>query len=133
MIRTALLIYSLCFTSICLGENDDFNINLNTQAERYFRGVYECNPSIVDTLAAEDIVVSYPVFKQIYGNSTIRGREAVKSFSEHFCSRWLDTNLTINESIEERDKVVLVWTFSARDAQSEERLHRYQVDSSSVV
>lgn len=83
-------------------------------AERFMREEYGINPSVVDELAAEDIVVSYPGFKRLFGSSNIRGREAVKKLSTGFRSRWKETQITIHESIAEGNSVAFVWSFKGR-------------------
>ncbi|TFG72044.1 MAG: hypothetical protein E4H27_03395 [Anaerolineales bacterium] len=88
-------------------------------AERFFRGVYGCDPSVVDELAADSVVVSYPIFERLYNTSALRGRKAVRDFAERFCSRWSDAQFTFHEAVAERDRVVLLWSFSARFVSSE--------------
>ncbi len=88
---------------------------LKAQAERYFRGIYGCDPSVVDELAADSIVVTYPVFQEIFGSPAIRGRDSVKSFVRHFCSIWKDPQFTFHETIAEGNHVVIVWSFKARN------------------
>lgn len=85
-------------------------------AETYLRGVYGCGPGLVEQTAAEDIVISYPVFESLFGTPAIRGRDAVKQFAERFCSRWSDMELKVHETVVEDDRVVLVWEFSATPA-----------------
>lgn len=84
-------------------------------AERYFRGIYACDPSVVDELAADSIVVSYPVFQRIFGKPAVRGSRAVKEFSDHFCSRWIDGALTLEQLVYEGDAVVIMWSFRAEN------------------
>ncbi len=84
-------------------------------AERFFRGVYACDPSVVDDLASEDVIVSYPILQRLFGVPSIRGREAVRAFATGFCERWADAQVTIHEAIAEGDRVVLVWSFRARN------------------
>jgi ketosteroid isomerase-like protein len=87
-------------------------------AERFFRGVYACDPTVVDDLAGDDIVVSYPIFEKLFDTSAIRGRKAVKDFATGFCERWEDARITIHEAVVEGDRVVLVWSFQARNVGS---------------
>ncbi len=87
-------------------------------AEKYFRGIYGCDSSVVDNLASEDITVSYPIFQKIFNKSAIRGRVAVKRFVSHFCSVWTDARIKFHEAVAESDKVVLVWSFQARNVGS---------------
>lgn len=88
-------------------------------AERFFRGVYGCGPSVVDDLASDSVIVSYPIFQQLYNTSAFRGRAAVRDFAERFCGRWADAQFTFHEAVAERDRVVLLWSFSARFVGSE--------------
>ena len=91
------------------------------RAERFFRGVYGCTPSVVDELAGDDIVVSYPIFERLFNKSAIRGREAVRDFANGFCKRWADARITIHETVAQEDKVILIWGFRARDVGSAQR------------
>jgi hypothetical protein len=87
-------------------------------AERFFRGVYGCDPSVVQELGGDDIVISYPIFQNLFDTPAIRGREAVEQFATGFCNRWKDAQITIHEAVAERDNVVLVWSFQARNVES---------------
>lgn len=87
-------------------------------AERFFRGVYGCDPSVVDNLAADSVLVSYPIFERLYNTSAFRGRKAVRDFAERFCSRWADAQFSFDEAVVEGDRVVLIWSFSARFVES---------------
>ena len=58
--------------------------DLKSIAERYLRGLYGGDPSVVDRFASEDIISSYPIFEQLFGTPTIRGREALAAFSVRF-------------------------------------------------
>jgi hypothetical protein len=105
----------LCLLNACSTPSVSVQADRKILAERYFRGVYGCNPSIIDELAATNIVVSYPIFEQILQTPAIRGRDAVKGFANRFCSRWSDAQISIDKAIAERDQVVLVWSFRARN------------------
>lgn len=83
-------------------------------AEKFFRGVYGCDPSVVDKFANDSISVSYPVFKRLFNKTEIKGKESVKNFAIGFCSRWENAQITIHESIMEENKVVLFWSFKAK-------------------
>ena len=87
--------------------------DLRASAEGFFSGVFGCEPDAIDRFAANEVAVSYPIFSTIFGNPVVRGREAVKQFSAGFCSRWADPELTVHESLQDGDRVVLVWGFSA--------------------
>lgn len=92
--------------------------NLKTAAERFMRGVYGNDPSVVDELATADIIISYPVFQNVFGTPAIRGREAAKKFVERFASKWADGRITIDEAVSEGNSVVLIWSFRARNVGS---------------
>lgn len=83
-------------------------------AERYFRGVYGGDPSVVDDLADDDIVVSYPIFETVFGAPVIRGRDAARRFAIRFAQRWTEPDMTIHESLVDGDVVVLIWSFRAK-------------------
>ncbi len=104
----------LCFVSACASPQ----VERIASAERFFRGVYGCDPSVVDDLAAEDIVVTYPVFEELFGAPAIRGREALKQFVAGFCERWTEGEVDIHEVVSDGDKVVLVWSFRARNVRA---------------
>jgi len=83
-------------------------------AEKFFNAVWGCNPDVIDTLAAEDIVITYPIFEKLFGTTRLKGRDAVKNLSNSFCEKWMEAEITIHEKIFGNDKVVLLWSFSAR-------------------
>lgn len=88
-------------------------------AERYFRGVYGCNPAVVAELASPDIVVTYPIFASLLGKPALRGRDAVTAFAEHFCRKWANSEVVFHEAVSDERRVVLLWSFRARDTEAE--------------
>ncbi len=104
----------LLLLNACGDTNGGMKAERKALAERFFRGIYGCEPSVVDDLAADSVVVSYPIFKQLYNIDAFRGREAVKDFATGFCSRWTNAQFTFHDAIAEGDNVVLLWSFSAR-------------------
>ena len=103
----------------CGGKSPQVQPDRKAIAERFFRGVYGGNPSIVDELAADSVFITYPVFEKFYHTPVIRGRNAVREFSAGFCDHWSDAHFTIHEAVTEGDRVVLMWTFSAINTGSE--------------
>lgn len=97
----------------CNNTDRDLNAVHKEIGERYFRGVYGCDPSVVDDLTADDVFISYPVFKQLFNKSAIRGRKAVKDFVNGFCSRWKDSQITIHETVAEGNTTIFLWSFKA--------------------
>lgn len=87
-------------------------------AERFFRGVYGGDSSVVDILASDDIVVSYPIFMSLFGAPAIRGRAAVREFASGFSIRWTDPRIDVHEAVGSNDRVVLVWSFRGRNVGS---------------
>lgn len=98
----------------CADSNDSLTAERKAQAERFFRGVYGCSPSVVDELAADSVVMSYPIFAELYDTPAFRGQEAVRGFAERFCDRWNEARFTFHASLADGDNVVLVWSFRAR-------------------
>jgi hypothetical protein len=108
----------LCL-ALCAGCSSNINKreeNNKDAAEKFIRGVYGGNTSIVSELAAEDIVLSYPIFQTLFNSPVIAGKEAVTKFIERFSTKWKDPEITIEEVIAEENTVVLVWSFRAHDA-----------------
>ena len=91
------------------------SVSHRAAAEGFFEAVYGCDATSIDDYGAEGVVVSYPIFETLYQTPAIRGREAVRDFSSSFCRRWSDPQITVNQAIEEGDRVVLLWSFSAVD------------------
>ncbi len=120
MRKYLLILAVVLLASSCRHRNDNDLAKKKSLAERYFRGLYGCNPSVVDELAGDDIVVSYPIFEKLYNTKAIRGRQAVRDFAERFCEKWKDAKFTIHESIAEDNSVILLWSFSARNVGSEQ-------------
>jgi hypothetical protein len=89
--------------------------SLALKAEQYMRALYSGDVGEVEGLVSEDIVISYPVFENLFGTPEIRSRKSAKDFAVHFSSRWSDQELKIHESVSQGSKVVLVWEFSARN------------------
>lgn len=120
MSRFLLVAMLLPLTGFAVGRSAEGNAasERKTIAERFFRGVYACDPTVVDDLAGDDIVVSYPIFEKLFDTSAIRGSKAVKDFATGFCERWKDARITIHEAVAEGDRVVLVWSFRARNVGS---------------
>ena len=83
-------------------------------AEEYFRGIYGGDPSVVDRLTSENIVVSYPIIQNVAGTPAIRGRDAVKALVARFGKKWADPHYEFHETVCEGDRVVLLWSFHAR-------------------
>jgi hypothetical protein len=93
--------------------------SLRAVAERYFRGVYGCNPAVVEELASPDIVVTYPIFATLFGKPALRGRDAVTAFAQRFCRKWADGRFVFHDAMSDERRVVLLWSFSARSAEAE--------------
>ena len=87
---------------------------LRARAERFFRGVYGGDSSVIEELASEKVVISYPIFEKLFKKHAIRGRNDVKKFAVRFGSKWTDTKVTIHDALVDGDKVVLLWSFQAR-------------------
>jgi hypothetical protein len=96
-------------------KNENMEVKHKTLAERYFRGVYSCELSVIDELASEDIIVSYPIFEKILNKRSIQGRQAVRDFNAAFCKRWSDMHITIHEIIAENNQAVLIWSYRAKN------------------
>lgn len=71
---------------------------------------------MVDELASQDIVVSYPVFETLFGRATLRGRAALEGLVARFCEKWQSPHFEFHEAIVDGNRVVLVWSFGAREA-----------------
>jgi len=84
-------------------------------AERFFRGIWGGDPSVVDELAAADVRISYPIFGRLYGTPVVRGRDAVRRLVTGFAEQWANPVITIDETVSDGESVVLVWTFRARN------------------
>ena len=82
----------------------------------FLRGIYTGDSSVVDQIAASDIVVSYPIFTDVFNTPVIRGRDAVRDFAIGFGKRWIDASVTVRHVMADGDAVVLVWEFQARSA-----------------
>jgi len=87
-------------------------------AERFVRGVYGCRPTVVAELAADSVVLSWPIFEELFNTPAIRGRANVEEFARGFCSRWEDAEITFHEALADGRRVVLVWSMRARNATS---------------
>jgi len=95
-----------------------------TAAARFFKGIYGGDPSVIDELAGEEIVITYPIFQTLFGSPFLSGKGAAVKFVERFDKKWKDKDITIEEMIAENDTVVLVWSFRARDAFIDPTAHK---------
>jgi len=109
------LILLVLLVNACSNTSADMEAERKAQAERFFRGVYGGDPSVVDDLAGDEIAATYPIFEKLFNTPVIKGREAVKKFATGFATRWTDAQITIHEAIAEDDRVVLLWSFRARN------------------
>ncbi len=83
------------------------------RAEQLFNSVYGGDISRIDSLVAEEVYSTYPVYEQLFGQKAIRGRKAYKDFAIGFGERWSNAKITVDDAISEDENVVLVWSFSA--------------------
>jgi hypothetical protein len=81
-------------------------------AKTFFQAVYSGHLEKADSLMADSMVSSYPIFQQLLQKPTIQGRKAYISFQKGFNERWKDTRVSIHETISEDNKVCLMWSFS---------------------
>jgi len=107
---------ALLLAGACRGPSADLRAERIAVAERYIRGVYGSDTSVVDDLASDEIVISYPIFESLFGTPAIRGREAVKAFVTRFGQKWVEPEVDFHEALVDGDRVVLLWSFRARDA-----------------
>ena len=110
---SCLLTVTLLVAACASGEPEVESEDLRPVAEDFFTGVFGCEPELLAQTAAEDVAVSYPIFESLFGTPAIRGRDAVQDFSSGFCSRWLEPTITVHEALQDGNRVVLVWDFSA--------------------
>lgn len=115
MQKILLILSALLLLNACNQTGTSIEKERKVLAEEFFRGVYDCNPSLVDSLASDDILISYPIFETLFGTPVLRGREAVRNFASGFCRKWTEAQFTFHEKIAEGNKVALVWSFSARN------------------
>jgi len=111
--KPLMLICALCIISACEKSKNADQEN-KAIAEQLFQSVYSGDPSRIDSLVSIDMISSYPVFEELFGTSVIRGREAYKNLAIRFGEQWTDAHVAFDEEIAEDDKVVLVWSFSAK-------------------
>lgn len=93
-------------------------MNYKSLAMKWFEGVYGSNPSVVDELAAENVIVSYPIFQKLYGRPIVSGKEAVRDFAVGFGRSWVETEVTFHETVVQDNQVVLIWSFKGRNVGS---------------
>ena len=116
--QLALLFVLLTLATGCSSQDQSEERNKN-RAIAFFRGVYGGDPSVITEFAAEDISLSYPIFQTLFKSPVVVGKEAVMSFAERFSTKWKEPEIIIEEAIADRNVVVMVWSFRARDAFAE--------------
>lgn len=87
-------------------------------AHEWFRGIYGSDPTVVDRFAADDVFVTYPIFKTLFNTPVVRGKQEVKELAVGFAERWTETAIEYHETIVQDDRVVLVWSFRGRNVGS---------------
>lgn len=106
------LLITITFPYCVLAQHD--TRKFKNRAELLFRSVYEGNMEKIDQLISDDIILSYPIFEEIFNKNVISGKEAYKQYAIGFNSRWKDCHVVIHETVGEEDKVVLLWSFNAK-------------------
>jgi len=96
--------------------SEDAAAKRKSLAVSFLRGIYTGDPSVVDQIAAPDIVVSYPIFGDIFETPAIRGRDAVRDFAIGFGKRWSNAVVTVHQVMADGDAVVLFWEFQAQSS-----------------
>jgi len=87
--------------------------DIKNLAKRFFVGVYEGDFSVVEELAAEDIISTYPIFTEIFNTPVLQGLEAYRNHVLNFSQTWKDAKVTIHDEIADGNRVVLIWGFRA--------------------
>jgi len=87
--------------------------DLKNLAKRFFVGVYEGNFSVVEELAAEEIISTYPIFTEIFNTPVLQGIEAYRNHALNFSQNWKKGKVTIHDEIADGNRVVLIWSFRA--------------------
>ncbi len=103
----------------CAGTGREPGSARKAEAERFLRALYGGDTTVVNALAADTIVVSYPIFQEVLGTPAVRGIDAVRAFSIRFSHKWEQQQVTVHQAIAEGDRVVLVWSVRAHLAQSD--------------
>ncbi len=112
LISVVILIPVLILVSIELrAQNTTSNKEL---AKQYISCVYIEDSGQLEKLISEDIVSTYPVYKEIFNKVGLSGKEEVIQFANHFKQRWHDREIKFREVIADKNKVVLIWSFTAR-------------------
>lgn len=96
--------------------NGDVGARQKVAAEKFFRGVYSGDTSVVGKYAADNIVISYPIFQTLFNSPVIEGHDSAVQFISRFSTKWKNPKITVHETITEGTAVVLIWSFQARDA-----------------
>lgn len=87
--------------------------DLKDLAKQFFVGVYEGNSSVVEELAAENIIATYPIFTEIFNTPVLLGVDAYRNYVWNFSQRWKNARVTIHDEIADGNRVVLIWSFRA--------------------
>ena len=118
MRRLFLIVPALSLRFGCATNTSVVDAKREDAAIEFLRGIYSGDSSVVDRLAAPDIVVSYPIFEEVFGEPTIAGREAVRDFAEGFGERWVDSEVVVHDVVIRGDTAVVIWGVRARSAAS---------------
>ncbi len=108
----SLLIPAFIFISGIL--NAQNNKSNEEQAMQYFKSVYVEDSGQLEKLISDNIVVTYPVFQEIFNKVGFSGKEEVIQFANHFKQKWYERSVKFRDVITEENKVVLIWTCTGK-------------------
>jgi predicted SnoaL-like aldol condensation-catalyzing enzyme len=84
------------------------------RAIQYFKSVYIEDTPLSEELISKNIVATYPVYQEIFNKAGLSGKEEIINFSNGFKQRWKERDVNFRDVIAEKDKVVVIWSFSAK-------------------
>lgn len=116
MRKLLLVLVLLSLLSGCDADCVDADANRKQLAAEFLEGIYTGDTSVVNEIAAPDVVISYPIFGEVFDAPAIQGRGAVTKFVTGFSQRWVDGEVRVRHAVADGDIVVLVWEFDARPA-----------------
>jgi len=87
-------------------------------AKQFFRNVYAGDSSVLEELIDDNFVSTYPAYKELFNKPGFKGKKEFIDFSNGFKQRWKEGEIVFHEIIAEDNRVVLLWSFSAKRTSS---------------
>ena len=109
-----ILIASLIFLTCTVKKNGSEIEIKKERAKQFFQNVYACNSEELKELIDDNFVSTYPAYQELFNKPGFKGKNEFINFSNGFKQRWKEGKIIFHEITAEDNRVVLLWSFSAK-------------------